>query len=124
MCTRMPMTILAIGQEQNTGCPEKVMMPGRPLDASLSNRCMYFCCTLVHFWFCNRREAPEGSKVPVVCLERLKILVSKCPPQGHQRICSPTDPGPKPEGTVSQKLQRERPSEVVLATGVSPSGQL
>uniref|UniRef100_A0A3B1KJP8 Tripartite motif containing 66 n=2 Tax=Astyanax mexicanus TaxID=7994 RepID=A0A3B1KJP8_ASTMX len=60
------------------------------------------------------REAPNGSKVPVVCLERLKILVSKCPPQGHQKNTtgSAADPGLKSEGTVSQDLQRELSPEV------------
>ncbi|TRY84198.1 hypothetical protein DNTS_025713, partial [Danionella cerebrum] len=30
------------------------------------------------------KEATDGSRVPVVCLERLKILVSRHPPQNHQ----------------------------------------
>ncbi|KAI4889267.1 hypothetical protein NFI96_013532 [Prochilodus magdalenae] len=59
----------------------------------------------------SSREAPEGSKVPVVCLERLKILVSKCPPQGHQKIGSSTDSGLKSEGAVSQELQKEHPTK-------------
>ncbi|XP_017556126.1 tripartite motif-containing protein 66 [Pygocentrus nattereri] len=61
----------------------------------------------------SSREAPEGSKVPVVCLERLKILVSKCPPQGHQKIGSPTDSSLKSEGAASQELQKELPTEEV-----------
>ncbi|XP_066504323.1 tripartite motif-containing protein 66 isoform X2 [Hoplias malabaricus] len=60
------------------------------------------------------REAPEGSKVPVVCLERLKILVSKCPPQGHQKIDSSADSRLKSEGIVTQELQKKLPTEVLL----------
>ncbi|XP_072516242.1 tripartite motif-containing protein 66 [Salminus brasiliensis] len=69
------------------------------------------------------RDAPEGSKVPVVCLERLKILVSKCPPQGHQKTDFPTDPGLKSERTVSQELQSECPTEGVSSTEPDHGGE-
>ncbi|XP_030621002.1 tripartite motif-containing protein 66 [Chanos chanos] len=47
-------------------------------------------------------KAPVSSKVPVVCLERLKILGSRFPSQ----IQPPTDPGLKFEGTVLKELER------------------
>lgn len=67
----------------------------------------------VWLWFlCNSRKAPEGSKVPVVCLERLKILVSRCPPQGHHSAAPPADSRLKHEGIVSQELDRDLSAEV------------
>lgn len=57
------------------------------------------------------RKAPEGSKVPVVCLERLKILVSRCPPQGHHSMDPPADSRLKSEGIVSRELDRELSTE-------------
>ncbi|XP_017334369.1 tripartite motif-containing protein 66 isoform X1 [Ictalurus punctatus] len=57
------------------------------------------------------RKAPEGSKVPVVCLERLKILVSRCPPQGHHSMDPPADSRLKSEGEPSRKLDRELSTE-------------
>ncbi|KAG7327113.1 hypothetical protein KOW79_008719 [Hemibagrus wyckioides] len=59
----------------------------------------------------DTRKAPEGSKVPVVCLERLKILVSRCPPQGHHSTPSPADSRLKCEGIMSQQLDRELSAE-------------
>ncbi|XP_016421591.1 tripartite motif-containing protein 66-like [Sinocyclocheilus rhinocerous] len=55
------------------------------------------------------KEAPDGSKVPVVCLERLKILVSQHSPQNHQStdLTSQTEPGLKPEETVFRVLERK-----------------
>lgn len=64
-------------------------------------------------WFlCNSRKAHEGSKVPVVCLERLKILVSRCPPQGHHSTTPSAESKMKCEGIVSQELDRELGAEV------------
>lgn len=62
------------------------------------------------------KEAPDGSKVPVVCLERLKILVSRHPPQNHQStdLTSQTESGLKPEETVLRVLEREVTSQVSL----------
>uniref|UniRef100_A0A8C1GJQ3 Tripartite motif containing 66 n=1 Tax=Cyprinus carpio TaxID=7962 RepID=A0A8C1GJQ3_CYPCA len=62
------------------------------------------------------KEAPDGSKVPVVCLERLKILVSRHPPQNHQSIdlTSQTEPGLKPEETVFRVLERKVTSQGTL----------
>ncbi|KAK3562040.1 hypothetical protein QTP86_025225, partial [Hemibagrus guttatus] len=57
------------------------------------------------------RKAPGGSKVPVVCLERLKILVSRCPPQGHHSTPPPADSRLKCEGITSQHLDRELSAE-------------
>ncbi|XP_053539293.1 tripartite motif-containing protein 66 isoform X2 [Ictalurus punctatus] len=59
----------------------------------------------------DTRKAPEGSKVPVVCLERLKILVSRCPPQGHHSMDPPADSRLKSEGEPSRKLDRELSTE-------------
>ncbi|XP_053094283.1 tripartite motif-containing protein 66 isoform X2 [Pangasianodon hypophthalmus] len=59
----------------------------------------------------DTRKAPEGSKVPVVCLERLKILVSRCPPQGHHSTAPPADSRLKCEGVASQELDRELSAE-------------
>ncbi|KAM9461106.1 tripartite motif-containing protein 66 isoform 2-T2 [Clarias gariepinus] len=56
-------------------------------------------------------KAPDGSKVPVVCLERLKILVSKCPPQGHHSTAPPADSRLKCEGIMAQELERELSAE-------------
>ncbi|KTF91034.1 hypothetical protein cypCar_00031853 [Cyprinus carpio] len=62
------------------------------------------------------KEAPDGSKVPVVCLERLKILVSRHPPQNHQStdLTSQTEPGLKPEETVFRVLERKVTSQGTL----------
>ncbi|XP_042582757.1 tripartite motif-containing protein 66 [Cyprinus carpio] len=62
------------------------------------------------------KEAPDGSKVPVVCLERLKILVSRHPPQNHQGtdLTSQTEPGLKPEETVFRVLERKVTSQGTL----------
>ncbi|XP_060796705.1 tripartite motif-containing protein 66 isoform X2 [Neoarius graeffei] len=59
----------------------------------------------------DTRKVPEGSKVPVVCLKRLKILVSRCPPQGHHSTAPPADSTLKCEGIVSQELDRELSAE-------------
>ncbi|XP_027023769.2 tripartite motif-containing protein 66 [Tachysurus fulvidraco] len=59
----------------------------------------------------DTRKAPEGSKVPVVCLERLKILVSRCPPQGHHSTPPPADPRLKCGGIVSKELYTEVSTE-------------
>ncbi|XP_062869487.1 tripartite motif-containing protein 66 [Trichomycterus rosablanca] len=56
------------------------------------------------------KKASKGSKVPIVCLKRLKILVSKRPPQGLQRIGAP-DFGLKSEGSFLQELDRELSTE-------------
>lgn len=67
----------------------------------------------VLLWFpCNSRKVPEGSKVPVVCLKRLKILVSRCPPQGHHSTAPPADSTLKCEGIMPQELDRELSAEV------------
>ncbi|XP_026112404.1 tripartite motif-containing protein 66-like isoform X2 [Carassius auratus] len=62
------------------------------------------------------KEASDGSKVPVVCLERLKILVSRHPPQNHQGtdLTSQTEPGLKPEETVYRVLERKVTSQGTL----------
>ncbi|XP_052415943.1 tripartite motif-containing protein 66 isoform X1 [Carassius gibelio] len=62
------------------------------------------------------KEAPDGSKVPVVCLERLKILVSRHPPQNHQStdLSSQIEPGLKPEETVFRVLERKVTSQGTL----------
>ncbi|XP_016138437.1 tripartite motif-containing protein 66-like isoform X1 [Sinocyclocheilus grahami] len=62
------------------------------------------------------KEAPDGSKVPVVCLERLKILVSRHPPQNHQGtdLISQTESGLKPEETVFRVLERKDTSQETL----------
>ncbi|XP_056100139.1 tripartite motif-containing protein 66 isoform X1 [Rhinichthys klamathensis goyatoka] len=79
------------------------------------------------------KEAPDGSKVPVVCLERLKILVSRHPPQNHQstEITCQTESGLKPEETVLRVLEREVTSQGTLdkesvqpEDSVSPTEQL
>ncbi|KAL1271473.1 hypothetical protein QQF64_030489, partial [Cirrhinus molitorella] len=79
------------------------------------------------------KEAPDGSKVPVVCLERLKILVSRHPPQNHQSadLTSQTEPGLKPEETVFRVLERHVTSQGTLdkksvqtEDSVSPTEQL
>ncbi|KAK9971583.1 hypothetical protein ABG768_024941 [Culter alburnus] len=79
------------------------------------------------------KEAPDGSKVPVVCLERLKILVSRHPPQNHQStdLTSQTESGLKPEETVLRVLEREVTSQGTLdkesvqaEDSVSPTDQL
>lgn len=41
-------------------------------------------------------EAGVGPKVPVVCLERLKILVSRCPPHSQPHTPLSQDRGLKP----------------------------
>ncbi|KAF5898668.1 tripartite motif-containing protein 66 isoform X1, partial [Clarias magur] len=56
-------------------------------------------------------KAPDGSKVPVVCLERLKILVSKCPAQGHHSTAPPADSRLKCESIMAQELERELSAE-------------
>ncbi|XP_026098934.1 tripartite motif-containing protein 66-like isoform X2 [Carassius auratus] len=79
------------------------------------------------------KEASDGSKVPVVCLERLKILVSRHPPQNHQGtdLTSQTEPGLKPEETVYRVLERKVTSQGTLdkesvqtEDSVSPTEQL
>uniref|UniRef100_A0A8C2IBF7 Tripartite motif containing 66 n=1 Tax=Cyprinus carpio TaxID=7962 RepID=A0A8C2IBF7_CYPCA len=79
------------------------------------------------------KEAPDGSKVPVVCLERLKILVSRHPPQNHQGtdLTSHSEPGLKPEETVFRVLERMVTSQGTLdkesvqtEDSVSPTEQL
>lgn len=62
-------------------------------------------------WFISSK-ATEGSKVPVVCLERLKILVSRCPPQGHHSLAPSADSRLKCEGIVFQEPDRELSAEV------------
>lgn len=65
-------------------------------------------CLFIHIY--SDKEASDSSKVPVVCLERLKILVSRHPPQSHQNTDLPSDTsGLKPE------RRRETPSEVSAA---------
>ncbi|XP_041650339.1 tripartite motif-containing protein 66 isoform X2 [Cheilinus undulatus] len=50
------------------------------------------------------REDSARQKVPVVCLERLKILVSRLPPHGRRQ----SDPLPTSETEKSETLSRER----------------
>ncbi|KAG7276672.1 hypothetical protein CRUP_032021 [Coryphaenoides rupestris] len=45
------------------------------------------------------RKAADSPKVPVVCLERLKVLVSRLPPHGRRQ----SDPLPASGGACSQK---------------------
>ncbi|XP_057185504.1 tripartite motif-containing protein 66 isoform X2 [Triplophysa rosa] len=68
------------------------------------------------------KEASDSSKVPVVCLERLKILVSRHPPQSHQNtdLSSETsESGLKPERRV---LEREAPSQEILSQESGQTG--
>ncbi|XP_051507551.1 tripartite motif-containing protein 66-like isoform X2 [Myxocyprinus asiaticus] len=61
------------------------------------------------------KEAADGSKVPVVCLERLKILVSRHPPQNHQSTDLTCETRMKPERTVLRVLEREATSQGTLS---------
>ncbi|XP_035382419.1 tripartite motif-containing protein 66 isoform X3 [Electrophorus electricus] len=67
------------------------------------------------------REVNEASKVPVVCLERLSIPVSKQPTQGVQSDDLSSDSGLKAEGTVSLSMDRELPPEGVGSEEVEES---
>ncbi|XP_017212532.2 tripartite motif-containing protein 66 isoform X2 [Danio rerio] len=60
------------------------------------------------------KESSDGSKVPVVCLQRLKILVSRHPPQNHQSTDPSSQSGLKPEETVLKVLEREAASQGTL----------
>lgn len=73
------------------------------------------------WFFCNSSKASEGSKVPVVCLERLKILVSRCPPQGHHGAAPPADSRLKCGGIMAQELDEELSAEV-RSTNTSKKG--
>ncbi|KAF7703447.1 tripartite motif-containing protein 66 [Silurus meridionalis] len=57
------------------------------------------------------KKTPEASKVPVVCLERLKILVSRRPPQGHHSTAPAADSRLKCEGIVTHEQDRELSAE-------------
>ena len=46
--------------------------------------------------------AADSPKVPVVCLERLKVLVSRLPPHGRRQ----SDPLPAGAGACSQRPAR------------------
>ncbi|XP_052001476.1 tripartite motif-containing protein 66 isoform X2 [Xyrauchen texanus] len=61
------------------------------------------------------KEASDGSKVPVVCLERLKILVSRHPPQNHQSTDLTCETQRKPERTVLRVLERETTAQGTLS---------
>lgn len=107
----------AVHLQLNRAYQEKFRTPGRTsgkflqiqlFDAAASVNCSnFFLC-----FFCNKRKASESSRVPVVCLERLKILVSRCPPQAHHSMTPPADTGLKCEGIVSLELDRELGAEV------------
>lgn len=68
------------------------------------------------------KEASDGSKVAVVCLERLKILVSRHPPQSQHNTDLPSETsesGLKPERRVPE---RETPSEGTLSEESGQTG--
>ncbi|XP_048119665.1 tripartite motif-containing protein 66 [Alosa alosa] len=52
-------------------------------------------------------EAGVSSKVPVVCLERLKILVSRCPPHGHPHTPLSQDRGLKPVELIGEQVAEQ-----------------
>ncbi|XP_051993988.1 tripartite motif-containing protein 66-like isoform X2 [Xyrauchen texanus] len=61
------------------------------------------------------KDATDGSKFPVVCLKRLKILVSQHPPQSHQSTDLTSETRRKPERTVLRVLEREATSQGTLS---------
>ncbi|XP_064837611.1 tripartite motif-containing protein 66-like [Oncorhynchus masou masou] len=73
----------------------------------------------------QKEPGSSSSKVPVVCLERLKILVSRIPPQGRRQSDPLPDTATERTGPVPQRGRKDKMTEGIskeakVAT-VSPS---
>ena len=78
--------------------------------------CSYVSSPLPSSYISDREVQKEpgssSSKVPVVCLERLKILVSRIPPQGRRQSDPLPDTATERTGPVPQRGWKDKMTEV------------